>query len=335
MPRTEHRNRAQLEHDSREARYGRPLPDEAPVDGAGDAAQSVLPRQEWFALVKRAGKRTIDDNMPMIAQALAYSTFMAIPAVLLVALGVFSLFAGPETITTLMRHFGSVMPQQATQLLGDSLTRLSSQHGAGLTLTLLGLLLALWSTTGAMTAYMAGLNIAYERDETRSFVRKRVVALMMVACIGAAFVLVAVLLIFGPPIEHYLGQALGIEGAFGYVWWAAQWPILLLGLLAAFATLLYLGPDVEHRRWTFLSLGTAVAVIVWLAVSGLFALYTSHFGSYNKTWGSLAAVIIMLTWLWLTGLALLFGGELNAEAERSRRRASGSPRAPQHASRRS
>jgi membrane protein len=109
----------------------------------------------------------------------------------------------------------------------------------------------------------------------------------------------------------------------------------LLGLLAAFATLLYLGPDVEHRRWTFLSVGTAVAVIVWLAVSGLFALYTSHFGSYNKTWGSLAAVIIMLTWLWLTGLALLFGGELNAEAERTRRRASGSPRAPQHAPRRS
>jgi membrane protein len=248
---------------------------------------------------------------------------MAIPAVLLVALGVFTLFAGPQTITTLMHHFGSVMPQQTTQLLGDSLTRLSSHRSAGLTMTLLGLLLALWSTTGAMNAYMAGLNIAYGREETRSFVRKRLVALMMVACIGAAFLLVAVLLILGPPIEHYLGQALGIEGVFGYVWWAAQWPILLLGLLAAFATLLYLGPDVEHRRWTFLSVGTAVAVIVWLAVSGLFALYTSHFGSYNKTWGSLAAVIIMLTWLWLTGLALLFGGELNAEAERTRQLRSG------------
>jgi len=308
-----------VQDDARESRSGRPIPDEAPTDEAGDAAESSLPRDEWLAVVKRAGKRTIDDNMPMIAQALAYSTFMAIPAVLLVALGVFSLFAGPETITTLMRHFGSVMPQQATQLLGDSLTRLGSHRSAGLTLTLLGLLLALWSTTGAMTAYMAGLNIAYDREETRNFVRKRLVALVMVACIGAAFLLVAVLLIFGPPIEHYLGQALGIEGVFGYVWWAAQWPILLVGLLAAFATLLYLGPDVEHRRWTFLSVGTAVAVIVWLAVSGLFALYTSHFGSYNKTWGSLAAVIIMLTWLWLTGLALLFGGELNAEAERSRR----------------
>ena len=319
MPSTEHRSRAQVEDSARESRYGRPIPDEAPTDEAGDAADGSLPRDEWLGVVKRAGKRTIDDNMPMIAQALAYSTFMAIPAVLLVAIGVFSLVAGPDTITTLMRHFGSVMPQQATQLLGGSLTRLGSHRSAGLTLTLLGLLLALWSTTGAMTAYMAGLNIAYDREETRNFVRKRLVALVMVACIGAAFLLVAVLLIFGPPIEHYLGQALGIESVFGYVWWAAQWPILLVGLLAAFATLLYLGPDVEHRRWTFLSVGTAVAVIVWLAVSGLFALYTSHFGSYNKAWGSLAAVIIMLTWLWLTGLALLFGGELNAEAERSRR----------------
>ena len=320
MARTARGKHASMELRGTETRYGRPLPDEAPLEEAPGRRPRELSLGDWPAIGKRAVKKTIADNMPMIAQALAYSTFMAIPAVLLVALGVFTLFAGPQAITTLMDHFGSVMPQQATQLLGKSLTRLSSHHSAGVTMILLGFLLALWSTTGAMTAYMAGLNIAYERDETRSFLRKRLVALAMVACIGAAFLLVAVLLIFGPPIEHYLGQALGIQRAFGYIWWAAQWPILLVGLLAAFATLLYLGPNVEHRRWTFLSVGTAVAVVVWLAVSGLFAVYTSRFGSYNKAWGSLAAVIVMLTWLWLTGLALLFGGELNAEAARSRRR---------------
>jgi membrane protein len=210
-------------------------------------------------------------------------------------------------------------------LLGASLTRLSGHHSAGLTMTIVGLLLALWSTTSAMASYMAGLNLAYERDETRGFVRKRLVALLMVACIGAAFLLVAVMLIFGPVIEHYLGRTLGIESVFGWIWWSAQWPILLVGLLAAFATLLYLGPNVDRRRWSFLSIGTAVAVAVWLAVSGLFALYTSQFGSYNKTWGSLAAVIVMLTWLWLTSLALLFGGELNAEAERTRAFRGGEP----------
>ena len=109
------------------------------------------------------------------------------------------------------------------------------------------------------------------------------------------------------------------------IWWAAQWPVLLVGLLAAFAALLYLGPDVDQPKWQFITPGALVAVVAWLAASGLFAVYTSMFGSYNKTWGSLAAVIIMLTWLWLTGLALLFGAELNAEVERSRELRQGKP----------
>jgi len=312
-------------------RDNRPVPDEAPLEeyANGDAqrrgdhaGQRDLTPHEWFGIVKRAGKAMMDDNMPMIAQALAFSTFIAIPSVLLVALGVFSLLASPEAITTLMNHFGSVMPQQATELLGGSLTRLNSHSSAGILMVAVGFVLALWSTTGAMTTYMAGLNIAYGREETRPFVRRRVLALAMVACIGLAFLLVAVLLIFGPTIEHYLGRTLGMEDTFGYFWWAAQWPILLVGLLAAFATLLYLAPNVDQRRWSFLSLGSAAAVVVWLMVSGGFAFYTAHFSSYNKTWGSLSAVIIMLTWLWLTGLALLFGGELNAEAERTRMRSS-------------
>src|SRR5436190_13461155 len=138
---------------SYEVRHGRPEPDEAPLEDVRrpELEQRGLSRPEWLSVVRGAGKKTIADNMPMIAQALAYSTFMAIPAVLLVALGVFTLLAGPQTIASLMQHFGSVMPQQATQLLGQSLTRLSSHRSAGLTLTLLGLLLALWSTTGAMT----------------------------------------------------------------------------------------------------------------------------------------------------------------------------------------
>jgi len=108
-------------------------------------------------------------------------------------------------------------------------------------------------------------------------------------------------------------------------WWVAQWPILLVGLLAAFATLLYLGPDVDHPRWEFLTPGSLVAAFLWIATSGLFAVYTAMFGSYNKTWGSLSAVIVMLTWLWLTGMALLLGAEINSEVERSRRLRGGAP----------
>ena len=297
----------------------RPEPDEAEVEA---------PPFSWRGLVgavKRAGKSMLEDNMMMIASALAYSTFFAIPSVLLVAIGLFTLIAGPQTITSLIDKFGHVMPDQATQLLNQSLHRLDQHPSTSIAITAVGLVLAIWSVTGAMTSYMTAVNIAYDCKDSRNFVRKRAVALVMAACIGFAFLLVAVLLMFGPQIEKWVGSAIGAQTLIAYLWWIAQWPILVVGLLGAFATMLYLGPDVEQRKWQFLTPGAITSVVIWLAASGLFAVYTSMFGSYNKTWGSLAAVIVMLTWLWLTGLALLFGAELNAEAERSRELRRGEP----------
>jgi len=287
-----------------------------------------LSKRDWFALVKRAGKKMLDDNMTMFAQALAYSSFFAIPSVLLLAIGLFTLLAGPATITHVINHLGGVMPGQAKTLLSGSIHRLGRQQKASLVMVIVGALLAVWSTTGAMTSFMTALNIAYDRKDRRNFVKKRLAALLMVACISFAFLLVAVFLIFRPQIEKHLGSALGIQSFLTYLWWAAQWPILIGGLLAAFATLLYLGPDVDHLRWRFLSLGSAIAVFVWLAASGGFAVYTVKFGHYNKTWGSLSAVIIMLIWLWLSALALLFGAEVNAEAERSREQRQSEPAQP-------
>jgi membrane protein len=173
---------------------------------------------------------------------------------------------------------------------------------------------------------MTAINLAYEREDGRSFVRKRLVAVELVAVIGFAFLLVAILLIFGPPLEQLVASHAGpVAGAIGWIWWIATWPILVAGLLTAFATLLYLGPDVAHPRWRFITPGSVFAAVVWLAASGGFAFYTAAFGSYNKTWGSLAAVIIMLTWLWLAAIALLLGAEINAEAERSRELREGQP----------
>jgi len=283
-----------------------------------EAGLRHLSAGDWFAVVKRAVKGMLEHHMTMIAAALAYSSFFAMPSVLLVVVGLFTLIAGPQTINTVIAHLGHVMPSQATQLLQGSLSRLDQKPSASIAMTVVGLVLALWSVTSAMTSYMTAVNLAYDRKDSRSFLKKRLVALAMAVCIGAAFVLVAVFLIFGPQIEKHLGSALGIQSVLKYVWWSAQWPILVGGLLAAFATLLWLGPDVEQPRWRFLTFGSAIAVAIWLVASAGFALFTAKFGSYNKTWGSLSAVIVMLTWLWLSGLALLFGAELNAEAERSR-----------------
>jgi membrane protein len=252
----------------------------------------------------------------MIASAVAYGSFFAIPSVLLLAVSLFSLFSGPETVARLMDRLGTVMPAQATQLLGDSLRQLSEHDSANLALAALGLVLAVWSVTSAMTTYMAALNRAYDVDDGRGFARKRLVALGMALVIAFAGVLVGVLLIFGPHVERWLGDALDLEGVFSWAWWIVEWPILAAGLLAAFATLLHFSPDVDHPRWQLVTPGSLITLVAWIASSGAFALYTSSFGSYNKTWGSLSAVIVTLTWLWLSALALLFGGEVNAEIER-------------------
>jgi membrane protein len=291
---------------------GRPLPDEAQLESElrpqpephesrlCDPGLRDLSFRDWRAIFVRACKKFLDDNGTMLASALAYSTFFAIPSVLLVAVGVFTLLVGPGTISALMAHFSAVMPAQATSLLGGSLHRLDQHPSTGITMTVVGFVLAIWSTTGAMTSFMTAVNLAYGRKDRRSFPRKRMVAVGMVAVIGIAFLLVATLLIFGPGLERLVASHAGpLSGPIGWIWWIAEWPILLVGLMAAFSTVLYLGPDVDHRHWRFVTPGSVLAAVVWLAASGAFAVYTSMFGSYNKTWGSLAAVIVMLTWLWL------------------------------------
>jgi membrane protein len=291
----------------------------------GDPGLTDLSAQDYKAILIRAAKRSLADGITDLAAALAYYTFLAIPAVLLVAVGLFTLFASPDAITTLMDKLGRVAPSQVTELLGGSLQRLNENRSSSLIMTIVGLVLALWTTIGAMTSFMRALNRAYERKETRNFLRQRLVALQMVVALGVAFLLIFGLLVLGPLLSKWIGNALNIEGALGWIWWVAQWPLLIGGLLVAFSTVLYLGPNVEHARWQFVTPGSLIAVFVWLVASGLFAVYTSMFGSYNKTWGSLATVIVMLTWLWLTGLALLFGAEVNAEAERSRELRQGKP----------
>ena len=290
-----------------------------------DPGLTDLSASDYKAIVLRAGKQALAHGITDLAAALAYYSFLAIPAVLLVAVGLFSLFASPDAITTVIDKLGTVIPSQATQLIEDSLRRMNENKSGSLVMVIVGFVLALWTTTGAMTSFMRAVNRAYDRDEGRGFVRQRIVAVQMVVAMAVAFLLIFGLLVLGPVMSGWIGNALDIEGIMGWLWWVVQWPILLVGLLAVFATVLYLGPNVDHPRWRFITPGSVFAVVVWLAASGLFAVYTSMFDSYNKTWGSLAAVIVMLTWLWVTGVALLLGAEINAEAERSRELRQGQP----------
>ena len=290
-----------------------------------DPGLTDLTARDYKAIVVRAVKQALAHGITDSAAALAYYSFLAVPAVLLVAVGLFSLIASPDAITTLIDKIGTVVPSQATQLIEDSLRRMRDNANGSLAMVIVGFVLALWTTTGAMTAFMRAVNAAYDREETRGFVKQRVVAVQMVIGLGLAFLLVFGLLVLGPVISDWIGSALDVEGFIGWAWWIAQWPILIGALLLVFATVLYLAPNVDHPRWRFVTPGSLFAVVIWLVASGAFAVYTSMFSSYNKTWGSLAAVIVMLTWLWLSGLSLLLGAEINAETERSRELRQGQP----------
>ena len=291
-----------------------------------DPKPTELSLRDYRAIIVRACKEALDDHITNLAAAIAYYSFLALPSLLLVAVGVFSLFAGPDSIGTITEKLAGLVPREALTLIDESLRRVTeNQASSGIAMVVVGTVLAVWSLTGAMQTLMWALNSAYERDETRGFLKRRLTAFVMVVLMLFAFTLAFGLLVLGPHLSGWIGDAVGLEALVAWLWWTAQWPVLILGLLVAFAAILYLGPNVDHPRWQFLTFGTALAVLVWLLGSGAFAVYVSQFGSYNKAWGSLAAVIIMLTWLWLSALALLFGAELNAEAERSRELRRGEP----------
>src|SRR6188472_1037004 len=279
-----------------------------------DPGLTDLSAQDYKAILTRAGKQALAHGITDLAAALAYYSFLAIPAVLLVAVGLFSLFASPDAITTLIDKLGTVVPAQATQLIEDSLRRMNENSNGSLAMVIVGFVLALWTATGAMTAFMRAVNRAYDRDETRGFVKQRFVAVQMVIGLGLAFLLVFGLLVLGPVISGWIGSALDIEGVIGWVWWIVQWPILIGVLLLVFATVLYLGPNVEHPRWRFVTPGSAFAVVVWLAASGGFAVYTSMFSSYNNTWGSLASVCVYFLSLCFSLLTSLPSGGSNARS---------------------
>ena len=247
-----------------------------------------------------------------LAAAIAYNAFLAVPASLMVALGVFTLVERPDDVGTLVDNY-DVLPPEAQTLITDTLQRLAQSQDGG-PLVLVGLVVALWSVSGALTTMMWALTMASQgRRDRRSFVRKRVVALSLLGCVllGAAALLV--LQVFGPTIARETGHDVGL------LFSLLRWPLLVAVLFLVTTAVMMLAPDDDvERTWSTLLPGSVFTVVVGLVASEGFAIYVSRFGSYNKAWGSLSGVIVLLVWLWLSGLAILLGGEINAEAARRR-----------------
>jgi membrane protein len=283
------------------------------------AVQRLRARDAAGVLIRAVG-RARADHATNLAQSVAFNLFLAIPSAALVAVGVFATAGDAGLARRLLTHLEGIVPASAITLIDRSLAKVTHQSSGGAIMIAVGALLAIWSLTGAMKTLIWALNVAHDVPERRGFLRTRIAAIAMLACAGTAFVLVFVLLVLGPQLSNWIGAAVNQPTAVSWTWWTVQWPVLVAALLIAFGGVYRFGPDLERPTWRVVTPGTLTALTLWLALSGGFAWYVSNFGSYNKTWGSLSAVIVMLTWLWLSSLALLLGAEIDAEAERTRRR---------------
>jgi membrane protein len=271
--------------------------------------------RHWIDIGVAAGKSALADHMTLLASALAYSCFFAIPSLLLLAVGIFTLVGSAATIDSLISALHGAIPAEALDLFGASLKQIDSRGHTSVVLIVVGALLALWSLTGAMSAFMTAIELAYERRDPRSFARRRLVALELVGFFLLALVLVGGLVVFGPMLSSWIGRKTDAQSLVSWIWWAAEWPLLIGALLGLLTIMLWLAPS-ERPSWQVLLPGALLATLIWIVTSAGFAYFTATYGTYNKTWGSLSAVIVTLVWLWLTALALLLGAELNAEAAR-------------------
>ena len=284
------------------------------------AAEARLRLRDAGGVGYRALRRAQRDHATNLAQAVAFNLFLALPAAALVVVGVFATVADEGTAGRLLAHLNGVVPASVISLMNHSLTPVTQHKSGGTIMIVVGAVLAVWSLSGAMGTLQWALNIAHDLEERRGFVHQRLAGLAMLACCGIAFALAFGLLVLGPQASQWAGDAVNQPTLVSWIWWTAEWPVLIVVLLIAFGGIYRFGPNLETHRWRLVSGGAVAALAVWLVASGGFAWYVSNFGSYNKSWGSLATVIVMLTWLWLSSLALLVGAAIDAEAARTRRR---------------
>ena len=282
-----------------------------------------LGRGSWRAAVGRTLAEFKDDFLQDRAAALTYYSVLAIFPGILVLVSLLGLF-GQSATQSLVTNLTNAVPATARTILRDAIIRLQHGHSAAGVLAIVGIILALWSTSSYVAAFMRAANAIYDVPEGRPAwktlpLRLGVTLLLMVLLIASA----AIVVLTGSLARH-VGQVLGIGSAAVTTWDVAKWPVLVILVCLMVAVLYWASPNAKQGlRWILP--GAVIAIGVWLAASGLFAVYVANFSHYNKVYGSIAGMIIFLIWLWLTNTAILLGAEFNAELERGRAIAAGTP----------
>ena len=269
----------------------------------------------WKELATRVWAEVNEDDIFGRSAQLSYYFLLALFPLLLFITAVLGQFAeaGTEMRANLLSLLGSVVPAEAGDLIHETIDKVEEGSGGGK--ISFGILATLWAASNGMTAICQTLNIAYEAEETRPWWKVRLISLGLTVALAVLILSAITLTLFGGHIAEYVAASFSFGQVFTWGWKILQWPVVLLFVLIAFGLIYYLAPDVKKHTWHWVTPGAAVAVVRWLAVSFGFRAYLSYFNSYNATYGSLGAVIILMLWFYMTGAAILIGGEVNSEIE--------------------
>jgi membrane protein len=286
----------------------------AQADRVGRTAEQPqdIPARGWKEIAWRVWGRIGEDRILVIAAGIVFYGILALFPAIAALVSIYGMFASPVDLGNHLNSLSTVLPGGAIDVIKEQMTRVASNSSGALGVaTIVGLLVALWSANAGMKAMYDGLNVAYHEKEKRSFIQLNISSLVFTLCM-IGFALLALGAMVALP---YLTEHLGF-GEFGK--WAiaiGKWPVLLVLIMVVFACLYRFGPSRDEPQWRWITPGSIVGAVLWLAASILFSWYAANFGSYNKTYGSLGAVIGFMTWMWISTIVVILGGILNAETE--------------------
>jgi membrane protein len=300
-------------HSERSGQSGRP-PD----------SPNKLPRHAWGGVLKRTFSEFSADNLTDWAAALTYYGIVALFPALIALVSILGL-VGQSATKPLLDNLGGFAPGPAHQILENALNGLTQSRGGAGILFAVGLGGALWSASGYIGAFIRASNIIWDVEEGRPIWRTLPLRVVITVTMIVLLAVSALAVVVTGPLADRVGKLIGVGGTFVTVWDVAKWPVLVVVVSFMFSILYYASPNVRQPGFRWVTPGGVLAVVSWIVVSAAFGIYVANFGSYNKTYGSLGAIIIFLVWLWLSNVAILLGAELNAELERGRQIEAGQP----------
>jgi membrane protein len=289
-------------------------PDDAEqLPGREARTPTEIPPRGWWQVTRRAFAEAKSDNVPILAGGVAFFAFLALFPAMIAALTLYGLVADPAQVAQQVQGLAGALPESARPIITDQLAAVTSSSNGALGIGLIvSLVAALWSASAGTMNLMRATNLAYDEEESRGFLKLRGTALGLTLA-AVVFVLLTVALVAVVPA---LFDALGLGGAGLVIAQVVRW-VLLVGLVVGALAVVYrVAPDRDAPRFRWVSTGAVVATVLWVIGSVAFSLYVDNFGSYNKTYGALAGVIVLMLWLYLTSYIVLLGAEINAESER-------------------